>query len=60
VIDVTRLSRGAPYKITAPGYGTVLVRAGRWVSYPDGHVAGKDSYVDPKDVEEFCSIPTGG
>jgi hypothetical protein len=51
---------GVPYHITAPGYGTVLVRAGRWeVTYPDGHVAGKDSLIDPKDVEQFCSIMAG-
>ena len=51
---------GVLYHITAPGYGTVLVRAGRWeVTYPDGHVAGKDSYIDPKDVEQFCSIMAG-
>jgi hypothetical protein len=59
VIDVTRLSCGAPYKITAPGYGTVLVLAGKWVTYPDGHIAGKDSLVDPKDVGQFCSILAG-
>ena len=59
VIDVTRLSCGAPYKITAPGYGTVLVLAGKWVTYPDGHIAGKDSSVDPKDVGQFCSILAG-
>jgi hypothetical protein len=58
VIDVTRLSCGAPYKITAPGYGTVLVRAGLVIS-PNGHVAGKDSFVDPKDVGQFCSILAG-
>jgi hypothetical protein len=51
---------GVPYKITAPGYGTVFVRAGRWgVGFPDGHVSGKDSLVDPKDVEQFCSILAG-
>jgi hypothetical protein len=51
---------GVPYHITAPGYGTVLVGAGRWeVTYPDGHVAGKDSNIDPKDVEQFCSIMAG-
>jgi len=51
---------GVPYHITAPGYGTVLVRAGLWESYPDGHIAGKDSLVDPKDVAQFCSILGGG
>ncbi len=50
---------GVPYHITAPGYGTVLVLAGKWVAYPDGHIAGKDSLVDPKDVGQFCSILAG-
>jgi hypothetical protein len=49
---------GAYYHITAPGYGTVLVRAGLVIS-PNGHVAGKDSFVDPKDVGQFCSILAG-
>jgi hypothetical protein len=50
---------GVSFHITAPGYGTVLVQAGRWVNFPDGHIAGKDSFVDPKDVEQFCSILGG-
>jgi hypothetical protein len=58
LIYVRRLSCGAPYKITAPGYGTVLVRAGLVIS-PNGHVAGKDSFVDPKDLNQFCSIMSG-
>ena len=42
---------GVPYHITAPGYGTVLVRAGRWLDfYPGGQVAGKNSLLDPKDI----------
>jgi hypothetical protein len=54
-----RPATGIPFHITAPGYGTVLVQAGRWVIYPDGHVAGKDSMIDPKDVAQFCSIMAG-
>ena len=41
---------GVPFHITAPGYGTVLVQAG---------LAGKNSFVDPKDIEQFCSILGG-
>ena len=54
-----RPATGIPFHITAPGYGTVLVLAGRWVVYPDEHVAGKDSLIDPKDVAQFCSIMAG-
>jgi hypothetical protein len=51
---------GVPDHITAPGYGTVLVRAGgQWAIDPDGHIAGKDPFIDPKDVEQFCSIMAG-
>jgi hypothetical protein len=53
------LIRGAPYHITVPGYGTVLVRAGRWLQYPNGQVAGKNSLLDPKDVAQFCSLLAG-
>ncbi|HEU5088020.1 MAG TPA: hypothetical protein VFT99_11260 [Roseiflexaceae bacterium] len=53
-------ARGVPYHITAPGRGTVLVRAGKWTKpYPDGQIAGKNSTVDPKDVKEFCSLIAG-
>jgi hypothetical protein len=47
---------GVPWHLTVPGYGTVLVRAGLWSNYPDMHLAGKDSFNDPKDVAAFCSL----
>jgi len=52
---------GAPYHITVPGYGTVLVRTGRWLAsqYPYGHIAGKDSLDSPQDMEQFCSYLAG-
>ena len=52
-------AQGVPYHITAPGYGTVMVRAGKWVVYPDSQIAGKNSLLDPKDVQQFCSILAG-
>ncbi len=48
--------RGVPYHLTVPGFGTVLLRAGLWTVYPDGHIAGKDSETDPKDMAQFCSL----
>jgi hypothetical protein len=48
---------GVPYHITVPGYGTVLVRAGRW--FGDGHLAGKDSLDDPQDVAQLCALLAG-
>lgn len=48
---------GVPYHITVPGYGTVLLRAGLWDF--DGHTAGKDSLLDPQDMEQFCSLLAG-
>jgi hypothetical protein len=48
---------GVPYHITVPGYGTVLVEAGRW--FPDGRSVGKHSFGDPKDLEQFCSLLAG-
>ncbi len=54
--DIVKIT-GAPYHFVSPGYGTVLLRAGRWeLSYPDGQVAGKNSYNDPKDIAQFCSL----
>lgn len=50
---------GLPFHITVPGYGTVLVRAGRWSVYPSGHLAGKDSLFDPEDMEQLCSLLAG-
>jgi len=52
---------GVPYHITVPGYGTVLVRSGRWISplYPYGHIAGKDSFVSKGDMEQLCSYLAG-
>lgn len=48
---------GVPFHITVPGYGTVLVEAGRW--FPDGRRVGKQSFSDPKDTEQFCSLLAG-
>lgn len=48
--------RGVPFHITVPGFGTVMVRAGRWTVYPVNHVAGKDSLNDPKDIAQLCSL----
>jgi len=52
---------GLVAKITVPGYGTVLLRAGRWNQwlYPDGHLAGKDSFDSEEDMEQFCSYLAG-
>ena len=47
---------GIPFHIVVPGYGTVMVRAGRWLEYPNVHVAGKDSEFDPKDLQQLCSL----
>jgi len=49
---------GVPYHITVPGYGTVLVRAGRWIQA--GQIAGKNSLLDPTDVAQLCSVLAGG
>jgi len=52
---------GVLWHITVPGYGTVVVRAGRWLEkeYPYGHIAGKDSFDSPQDMEQFCSLLAG-
>lgn len=52
---------GLPFHITVPGYGTVMVRAGRWYGpdYPYGHLAGKDSLLSPQDMEQLCSCLSG-
>jgi hypothetical protein len=47
---------GIPIHITAPGYGTVMVLAGRWSQFPNGHLAGKDSFNSPTDMAQFCSL----
>jgi hypothetical protein len=52
-------ARGVPLKITIPGHGTALVRAGFWSHYPFVHDAGKDSFQDPGDMAAFCSYLTG-
>jgi hypothetical protein len=49
---------GVPYHITVPGLGTVMVRAGRFTGSQD-HLAGKDSLLSPKDLEQFCSCLAG-
>ena len=48
---------GVPYHITVPGYGTVLVTAGRW--FPGGRMVGKNSYLDSKDMAQFCALMAG-
>lgn len=48
---------GAPYHITAPGYGTVLVAAGRW--FTDGRMVGKHSITSATDMEQLCSLLAG-
>ena len=45
---------GVPVHITVPGYGTVLVEAGRW--FADGRIVGKHSFTDTSDIAQFCSI----
>jgi len=52
---------GVSWRITIPGYGTAVVRTGRWygAEYPDGHIAGKDSFLSPQDMEQFCSYLAG-
>lgn len=50
---------GVPWHITAPGYGTVLVRAGRWSVYPDGQLAGKNSFVIESDIAQLCAALSG-
>lgn len=47
---------GVPYHINVPGYGTVLVEAGRW--FADGRVVGKHSFSDSNDMTQFCSLLT--
>ncbi len=47
--------RGLPVHITIPGYGNVLMLAGRWSSFPYGHHAGLDTLDNPDDVHAFCS-----
>jgi hypothetical protein len=48
---------GHPYGITVPGYGTVAVVAGRM--FPDGRFVGRNSFADPKDMEQLCSLLAG-
>jgi hypothetical protein len=47
---------GVPLHITVPGYGTVLVEAGRW--FADGRVVGKHSFSDASDMTQFCALLT--
>ena len=48
-----------PWQITAPGYGTVLVRAGRWLHFPDDQVAGRNSFVIASDIAQLCEALGG-
>jgi hypothetical protein len=50
VLSFTGLGTG----IRVPGYGTVLQVAGRQI--PGGKWVGKNSTVDPKDLEQICSM----
>jgi hypothetical protein len=50
--------QGVPIHVTVPGYGTVMLRAGRWSPWPD-HTAGKDSYASSTDLEQLCSCLAG-
>lgn len=47
--------RGMPVHITIPGYGNVLMMAGRWSTFPFGRHAGLDTLNNPADVAAFCS-----
>jgi len=53
--DVT----GVSSHLTIPGYGAVMVRAGRWSDYPFGHDAGKDSFESEEDKQAFCAYLAG-
>jgi hypothetical protein len=55
----TGYSTGVPYHITIPGYGTVLLRSGRWSGLEIVHLAGKDSFLNSTDLEQFCSCLVG-
>lgn len=50
----TWTENGVPYHITVPGYGTVLVEAGRW--FADGRIVGKHSFSDASDMTQFCAL----
>jgi hypothetical protein len=53
------IAHGVPVHITVPGHGAVYLRAGYWASYPNGHLAGIDSFENPADLAVFCSILAG-
>ncbi len=50
------IENGVPVHITVPGYGTVLVEAGRW--FADGRIVGKHSFSDASDMTQFCALLT--
>jgi hypothetical protein len=50
---------GVPWHITAPGYGTIRLRAGRWSGLEVVHLSGKDSFLSPTDSAQFCSCLSG-
>ncbi len=54
-IDVIRQT-GLAWHLTFPGDGAVLMASGLWAGFPNVHLAGKDSFVDPKDLAQFCSL----
>lgn len=49
-------AQGVLTGVRVPGYGTVLMWAGRLVSSPGGRFVGKYSPADPKDREQFCAL----
>ena len=49
---------GIMWNITVPGYGTVVVDAGRWVPVT-GKYVGKRSWDDPEDMAQLCSLLGG-
>jgi len=50
---------GVPWHITAPGYGTIRLRAGRWSGLEVEKLSGKDSFLSPTDLAQFCSCLAG-
>jgi len=54
---------GIDFHVNVPGYGALLMLAGRWLNLdPDGnliHLNGKDSFANPADIAKFCSCLAG-
>jgi len=47
---------GIDFQITVPGYGAVILVAGRFLGDPGVHINGKNSFLNPADIEQFCSF----